>query len=174
MCRARTATACSASTSSTPTGSSGEIRPGCEGIKPGWVRVNFNYFISEPVFEYVVEAVHLVAATAGGCCPTTGSTSDTGLWRHRHGPVEPPLRLSDLATTTTGALSYPASHARAPESALAGYLDEARDLLSRSPLSDAVDVLDGGGAARRPRRPGDRRFEALRWFELPPACLDNS
>ena len=28
-----------------------EIARGCEGIKPGWVRVNFNYFISEAVFD---------------------------------------------------------------------------------------------------------------------------
>ena len=31
-----------------------EISRGCEGIKPGWVRVNFNYFISEAVFDYIV------------------------------------------------------------------------------------------------------------------------
>jgi len=28
-----------------------EISRGCEGIKPGWVRVNLNYFISEAVFD---------------------------------------------------------------------------------------------------------------------------
>ena len=39
-----------------------EIGRGCEGIKPGWVRVNFNYFISEAVFQYIVGAVDLVAA----------------------------------------------------------------------------------------------------------------
>src|SRR5438105_5320386 len=38
-----------------------EISRGCEGIKPGWVRVNFNYFISDAVFEYILEAVDLVA-----------------------------------------------------------------------------------------------------------------
>ena len=38
-----------------------EITHGCEGIKPGWVRVNFNYFISETVFRYILEAVELVA-----------------------------------------------------------------------------------------------------------------
>src|SRR4051794_7729832 len=38
-----------------------EITGGCEGIKPGWVRINFNYFISESVFHYLVEAVRLVA-----------------------------------------------------------------------------------------------------------------
>jgi len=38
-----------------------EISRGCEGIKPGWVRVNFNYFISEMVFEFILDAVDLVA-----------------------------------------------------------------------------------------------------------------
>jgi len=39
-----------------------EINRGCEGIKPGWVRVNFNYFIDEATFQYIVDAVHLIAA----------------------------------------------------------------------------------------------------------------
>ncbi len=38
-----------------------EIVRGCEGIKPGWVRVNFNYFLSETVFEFILQAIHLVA-----------------------------------------------------------------------------------------------------------------
>ena len=37
-----------------------EIARGCEGIKPGWIRVNFNYFISEAVFEFILDAVNLV------------------------------------------------------------------------------------------------------------------
>ena len=39
-----------------------EIARGCEGIKPGWIRVNFNYFISEAVFEFILDAVDLVAS----------------------------------------------------------------------------------------------------------------
>ena len=31
-----------------------EILRGCEGIKPGWVRVNFNYFISDATLDYIV------------------------------------------------------------------------------------------------------------------------
>jgi len=38
-----------------------EIALGCEGIKPGWVRVSFNYFISEAVFDFIVRAVLFVA-----------------------------------------------------------------------------------------------------------------
>src|SRR6266511_4540575 len=38
-----------------------EVGRGCEGIKPGWVRVNFNYFISDTVGDYLIDAVDLVA-----------------------------------------------------------------------------------------------------------------
>lgn len=51
-----------------------EIGHGCEGIKPGWVRLNFNYFLSEAVFSYLVEAVRLVARTDGGCSRIIDST----------------------------------------------------------------------------------------------------
>ena len=37
------------------------IDAGSEGIKPGWVRVNFNYFISEEVFDFIIDAVDFIA-----------------------------------------------------------------------------------------------------------------
>jgi selenocysteine lyase/cysteine desulfurase len=39
-----------------------EIGHGCEGIKPGWTRINFNYFISDAVVGYLHEARDLLAA----------------------------------------------------------------------------------------------------------------
>ncbi len=74
-----------------------EITHGCEGIKPGWVRVNFNYFISEAVFRYIVEAVALVADHGWALIDDYAFDPATGRWRHRAGPIEPPLRLSMLA-----------------------------------------------------------------------------
>ncbi len=38
-----------------------EITGGCEGIKPGWVRVNFNYFLSEIQFQFIIDAIQLIA-----------------------------------------------------------------------------------------------------------------
>ena len=78
-----------------------EISHGCEGIKPGWVRINFNYFISEAVLDYVVEAVSLVAEHGWLLMPDYRFEPATGLWRHRGGPVEPPLRLGQVPTTAT-------------------------------------------------------------------------
>jgi selenocysteine lyase/cysteine desulfurase len=140
-----------------------EIAHGCEGIKPGWVRVSFNYFISEQVFRYIVAAVHLVAEHGWELLPDYRFDPLTGLWRHRNGPVEPPLRLHQLSYDSSGTLRYPEHHDRAPESALAGYLEEARRVVSR--LGGRA-LLDGHLEGRV-----SADFEHLRWFELPAECL---
>jgi len=73
-----------------------EITRGCEGIKPGWVRVNFNYFISEAVFEFILDAVDLVASEAGGCSRTTSSTPPRG-----SGATAPAARSRRCPCTTS-------------------------------------------------------------------------
>ena len=139
-----------------------EIAGGCEGIKPGWVRVNFNYFISETVFEYVVEAVALIADHGWKLLPDYRFDVRSGRWHHRNGPVEPPLRLAQLTYDQAGVLTYPHHDDRLPESALRQHLDEAHELLAALP-----DVpLDAG----TPELGTD--FEQLRWFELPRECLE--
>lgn len=138
-----------------------EIAHGCEGIKPGWVRVNFNYFISEAVFSYIVEAVQLVARDGWRLLGDYRFDPATGLWRHRQGPAEPPLRLREVEYDALGTMRYPRHKDRAPESALKGYLEEARGVLERAkPLSnERIDDLVSAD------------FEHLRWFDLPAACL---
>jgi selenocysteine lyase/cysteine desulfurase len=140
-----------------------EIARGCEGIKPGWVRVNFNYFISEAVFDYLLAAVHLVADQGRKLLTDYRFDPAGGLWRHRQGPVEPPLRLHALRYDEQGGLRFSSSHAKAHDGALAGYLEEARRLLAAR-----LDPPDGDAAAA-PGMSAD--FEALRWFVLPAACL---
>jgi selenocysteine lyase/cysteine desulfurase len=139
-----------------------EITHGCEGIKPGWVRVNFNYFISEPVFHYVVQAVDLIATAGWKLLPQYRFDTGTGRWHHRGGPVEPPLRLRQVHYDEHGHLQYPQQHDQAPESALADYLAEARTLLESLP----GDILAEGSAAL------SEDFEHLRWFDLPSVCLE--
>jgi len=136
-----------------------EISRGCEGIKPGWVRVNFNYFVSETVFAYVVAAVELIADLGHRLIEDYRFDPTSGLWRHREGPVEPPLRLHQLHYEN-GRLTYPHHRETADESALAGYLQEAADLLAARP-----DPQGGAPAQMSPE------FEHLRWFELPQSCV---
>jgi selenocysteine lyase/cysteine desulfurase len=136
-----------------------EISLGCEGIKPGWTRVNFNYFISDATRDYLIDAVDLVAAEGHRLLPDYLFDPHTGLWRHRAGPAEPPLRLGDLRFGGTG-LTYPPHRERAAEDAFAFQLDAAKQLLAAR-----VDQIDAGP----PGLPED--FEQLRWFHLPPSCL---
>ncbi len=136
-----------------------EIAHGCEGIKPGWVRVNFNYFISEQVFAYVVEAVRLVAREGWRLLPDYRFDPMTGLWHHRAGAAEPPLRLHEVRYDEDGVMRYPRHGERASEEVFADYLAEARALFAAAPPAPA-----GEGAV-------SADFDHLRWFDLPVGCL---
>lgn len=139
---------------------SDKVVRGCDGIKPGWTRVNFNYFISDTVLEYLIDAVDLVATHGHRLLVDYRFEPETGLWHHRGGPAEPALRLADLRFGGDGPLTYPHRRAQADERELAGYLEQAEALFAA-----AADRIDDGPTGL----PED--FEALRWFHLPGACL---
>lgn len=152
------------------------IARGCEGIKPGWVRVSFNYFISEAVCDFILDAVDLVARDGWRLLPCYRFDAATGLWRHRAGTPEPPLSLLDVRFEG-GAVRYPSHRHREPEARLATYLAEARALMARRAGAPAGvgGPRTGVGGPRTtttdratPPGPGaDRDFEHLRWFWLP-------
>jgi selenocysteine lyase/cysteine desulfurase len=137
-----------------------QISVGCEGIKPGWVRVNFNYFISEEVFTYLVEAVDLIARHGWALLEDYRFDLATGLWKHRAGPVEPPLRLADVHYDASGELISPRHDDRADESALVEHLAAARTLLA------AAGARTQGPEVQLPDELGH-----LQWFDLPAASL---
>lgn len=140
-----------------------EILRGCEGIKPGWVRVNFNYFVDDEVFDYVVNAVALVAEYGERMLPQYHFDPLTGLWRHRDGPVEPPLRFAGMGYDEDGVLRYPVADDVAPVGARAAALAEARALLEGLPEAsvDEADLTERLGADA----------ERLRRFRLPVESL---
>jgi selenocysteine lyase/cysteine desulfurase len=132
-----------------------EVVKGCEGIKPGWVRVNFNYFISETVFEFLLDAVDLVATEGWRLVPDYTFCPISGRWIHKGGIPVPPRSLGDLSYRS-GRLEYRARRATEPEWVLRGYLDEARATMMRAPVP--VEQPDPALSAD---------FEVLRWFPLP-------
>ncbi|MBE7450038.1 MAG: aminotransferase class V-fold PLP-dependent enzyme [Kofleriaceae bacterium] len=137
-----------------------EIVRGCEGIKPGWVRVNFNYFLSEAQFEFLLEAIHLIATHGWTLLPAYRFEPVTGRWHHaRRGGDAAVMRLADISYRA-GKMEFRSRLATEPESALAGYLDEARRIFAAA----------AAGADDRPRAadpPLTADFEHLRWFWLP-------
>jgi len=140
-----------------------EIGQGCDGIKPGWTRVNLNYFISPATADYIAAAVELIAADGYRLLPDYRFDPRTGLWRHAAGPPRPQITLSDIRYGPDGEMSYPRERSRAGEEVFPGYLREARAVMDARPAH-----LDEGPTGLPPE------FETLRWFPLPPRCLQSS
>jgi selenocysteine lyase/cysteine desulfurase len=134
-----------------------EILRGNEGIKPGWVRVNFNYFLSEAVFAFLLEAVTLIADRGWVLLPRYRFDLKTGQWHHRDARAEPAMRLTEV-TYPAGRMEYVSKHARLPESALAEHLADARLILDEA----AGALPSSGGTSNLPAS-----CERLRWFPLP-------
>ncbi|MEJ7833550.1 MAG: aminotransferase class V-fold PLP-dependent enzyme [Nocardioides sp.] len=137
-----------------------EISGGCEGIKPGWVRVNFNYFVSDTVAAYVVEAVRMLAHDGWRLLGDYLFDPVTGHWRHRDGLVTPPLSLHAISYAG-GRPSMPTNESTGGEDLLADHLREGALILAAAAAPD-LSSHPGNVSAD---------FEHLRWFDLPPSCL---
>ncbi len=133
------------------------INAGGEGIKPGWVRVNFNYFISDEAFSFIIKAVEFIARDGWRFLDHYDFDAETGVWRHREARHGASLRLHDI-TYRTGRMQYRSEHLTEPESAFAEYLEQAEQWVREmKELGPSVGV-DG--------RLSDE-LEPLRWFPLP-------
>lgn len=126
------------------------IATGCEVLKPGWVRLNFNYFISESEFDYIVEAVHMIASDGWRLLPLYTYEAETGVWRHRDGLPRPLASLLDADFTG----SEPAPKTVSLD-ALDDYIEVAKRILSEAPLDDGIEQTLSAQA------------EELRWFPTP-------
>jgi hypothetical protein len=116
--------------------------------------MNFNYFISDAVGQFLIDAVELLASAGHRLLEDYRFDPFSGLWRHRDVPEPVPLPFDDLLD----------AHRPAPvitgEEALPGYLDQARVLLAARP-----DTVAAGPSGLPPE------LEVLRDFHLPPVCL---
>ena len=142
-----------------------QMTGGCEGIKPGWVRVNFNYFVSDAVVDHIIESVLFVAKYGHLFLADYHFNPDTGLWRHKDGPVEPPMSLHSISYSSAGEMQYPIKHDRAPESSLKDYIISAHE------LAHAKKSLDASIGSTRIAELLGEQFESMRWFELPEESL---
>jgi selenocysteine lyase/cysteine desulfurase len=134
------------------------IVSGCEGVKPGWVRVNFNYFIDEAVFDFILKAVAWTADQGWKMLPDYRFDAPSGQWRHRRWTPTSVAGLDDL-TYLDGGLRYPSRRANVPVSALHGYLEDAQR------LAEGMTRHAGERAIEDPVLAAD--LEQLRWFTLP-------
>jgi len=132
-----------------------EIEKGCELIKPGWIRVSFNYFITEAVFQFIVDAVHAVANGGWRLLPSYRYDLDSGLWEHRDGRGDPPLSLTEI-DYDDGAMRYSVEPQHDADSVLDDYLRAADEIFDESPSDGDLTPIEVSV-----------EFENLRWFTLP-------
>lgn len=59
-----------------------EVSQGYAILKPGWVRLNFNYFISDAEFDYLLQAIKLVSEFGWRLLPLYEVDSNSGVWRY--------------------------------------------------------------------------------------------
>lgn len=130
-----------------------EINRGCEGIKPGWVRVNFNYFIDDDTFNYIVDAVTMIASHGAALLGEYDFEPDSGLWHHRRGTRGPSMSLDEI-TYDTGEMQFE-NRRRSEPVDLARHLEAAHELLH---------AASGEHATRRATPETNADFESLRWF----------
>jgi selenocysteine lyase/cysteine desulfurase len=131
-----------------------EVAGGYVGAKLSFVRLGFNYFTSDAVVDYVIEAVHLVANDGWRLLPRYRFEPRSGLWEHADADWRPQVSLGDVRVD--GSAGRPAFVTGA-ERDLPAYLDEARSIFREAAAHPLAAVPD-------PVLP--RSFERIRWFPL--------
>lgn len=129
---------------------------GDSALRPGWVRLNFNYFISEAEFHYLLDALCLIARDGWRLLPHYALDPETGLWRY-HGDT-PPLPVDFDAIDFMS--DQPVKNTRAlPAPDFAALMAAAGGILASAGSSQ---LQRGGQASRRQIDPDD----PLRWFSI--------
>jgi hypothetical protein len=112
------------------------------------------------VAGYLIDAIDLIGRNGHRLLGDYRFDPRTGLWRHGRPPPEAVAHLTEIAgSMIEGTGGEPP--AVLGEEVLAEYLEFARELMAER--SDAIDEAPTGLSTE---------FEALRWFHLPPECLD--
>ena len=136
-----------------------EIVRGGHGVKPGWARLNFNYFITEAQFEFILSAVDFVATHGWKFLTHYTFEPGPGNWVHRSPPSAPQRSLQDI-DYASGHLEYRRRHETEPESVLKTYLEEAHRQVAAIEQEQSTAPLAPGEAI-------SAGYERLRWFPLP-------
>lgn len=64
------------------------IEAGEEGLKPGWVRLNFHYLMTDAEFEFVCDSIEFVGRYGVYFLPEYDFDVRSGAWNHRDDAVE--------------------------------------------------------------------------------------
>lgn len=142
-----------------------------EGLRPGFAKLSFPYFMSEAEVAFVLEALKMVATEGWKLLPQYTLNPDTGEWRHHTNSVFKERKwLSSIRYTdgkmnaserrVSGAGVLPQNYGDCLQTAR-NIFNRARKMAQRYPLQ--ID---------RSYNFVSERMEALRWFMLPSEAQD--
>jgi selenocysteine lyase/cysteine desulfurase len=137
-------------------GMDAEVSRGLMGAKLSFVRIGFNYFTSDGVVDYIIEAVHLLADEGWKLLPRYRFDPSSGLWEHERDNWRPSVSLDD-AWFGGSSDDRIQPLVRESETELSGYLDEARRILR---------AAEAPPRAPTPAPIVSPEFERIRWFPL--------
>lgn len=142
-----------------------------EGLRPGFAKLSFPYFMSEAEVAFVLEALKMVATEGWKLLPQYVLNPDTGEWRHHTNSVFKERKwLSSIRYTdgkmnaserrVSGSGVFPQSYGDCLQTAR-NIFNRARKMAQRYPLQ--ID---------RSYNFVSERLESLRWFMLPSEAQD--
>lgn len=131
------------------------VQAGDNALRPGWVRLNFNYFIDDQECEYLLRALEHIAQHGWRLLPAYKLDRSSGLWSHRSSAQKSAVPLEPFEAFMT---SKAANLMSLPDYAELIHEGE-RLLLSGASKDHLVE------AAKEPVWQG--ACEQWRWFLLP-------
>ncbi len=134
-----------------------KIEEGCRGLKPGWTRVGFNYFISDAEADYILRAVDWVATHGWKLLPYYTFDELTGEWRHEDWKAHAPMTLRDVAYED-GEMTFRSRHSHGDEADFDGYFQEAEAIRRRAEAEVPEMEIEPMTL--------EEDFERMRWFPL--------
>ena len=126
-------------------------------LRPGWVRINFNYFIDNDTYQYLVDAIQLVAEHGWRLLPFYHFDQASGVWRYQDKKIPLSSNLNDIHKVAMAA-ELPQDNNRYSVNDLTDFLAAGEQELLRTDRDDtntqyAISVSE--------------KAEKLRWFVLP-------
>ncbi|XP_070553700.1 LOW QUALITY PROTEIN: uncharacterized protein [Ptychodera flava] len=134
-----------------------------EILRPGFARINFPYFSSDEIADFVIQSVCVVAEHGWKLLPQYMFNPETGEWKHRHHQVFQDRKWLGHISYHSGAMAYSNPTGLKEKGKMPSSYQEclqlARDIFAKA-AKVKVQLPDQ-------RLLFDEEAEKLRWFMLP-------
>lgn len=145
------------------------LSEGYDLFRPGFVRVNFNYFVDDETVDYILDAIDFVTEHGVWFLPQYKFDMDRSVFVHREfstkGERHYQRKWLGEISYSGGRMAYP-SYKKTQDLELTKYLSQAHTILNeiKSHRYTAINLVDS-------RIEIPVQYEYLRWFVLPSEAL---